>query len=235
MVTSHSNMDPFEIDKFAKLANGWWTPKGPMRGLHDINPVRIKYMESQVSFDGKTILDIGCGAGILAESLAKKGARVTGLDMNKAALNIARLHGETSGCSIEYLVGSAESLVEEGRRIFDIVACMEVLEHVPFPHSLVRACRNLVKPGGHVFFATLNRTRMATFLAVSVAERLLKIVAKGTHDPKRFIKPDELTAWAEEAGLVKQNLSGVRYIPFGPICYLTRDTSVNYMMHFVLK
>ena len=226
------NVDPFEIDKFAKMADVWWQPKGPMKGLHDINPTRVKYITDRVDINGKTVLDIGCGAGILSESLCQQGAWVTGTDMNETALNIARIHARQSNLDIQYLHTTAESMVESASLRFDIVTCMEVLEHVPRPQSIVEACKKLVAPNGHIFFATLNRTWIAYLLAIVAAERVLKIVGRGTHTYNRFIKPDELSGWAEQSGLTQKDLSGIRYIPFGPICYLNKDTSVNYMMHF---
>ena len=210
----------------------WWQAKGPMRGLHDINPVRVKYITDRTTVAGQTVLDIGCGGGILSEALAQRGAQVTGVDMNPTALTIAAVHSTQGRLTIDYRQSTAEQLAIERPRQFDIVACMEVLEHVPSPQSIVRACKDLVKPGGHVFFATLNRTWTAWVLAIFAAEYLLRIVGQGTHTYHRFIRPAELSGWASQAGLVRQDLSGIRYIPFGPICYLTRDTRVNYMMHF---
>ena len=185
--------------------------------------------------NGKTLLDIGCGGGILSESLCQKGALVTGIDMNETALNIARIHSRESRLDITYQHTTAENLAEKAPNSFDIVACMEVLEHVPHPQSIVNACKKLVKPHGHIFFATLNRTWVAWLLAILAAEYVLKIVGTGTHTYKRFIKPKELSGWAKQAGLVEKDLSGIRYIPFGPICYLNNDTRVNYMMHFRAK
>jgi 2-polyprenyl-6-hydroxyphenyl methylase/3-demethylubiquinone-9 3-methyltransferase len=185
-----------------------------------------------VDVRGKTILDIGCGGGILSQALARKGGKVTGIDLNTAALTVARIHAKQSGHAIGYFHAAAEDLAESFREAFDIVACMEVLEHVPRPQSIVNACKKLVKPGGHVFFATLNRTWTAYLLAIVTAEYILRIVGKGTHAYKRFIKPRELSDWAGQAGLTEKDLSGIRYIPFGPICYLNKDTRVNYMMYF---
>jgi 2-polyprenyl-6-hydroxyphenyl methylase/3-demethylubiquinone-9 3-methyltransferase len=233
MAYSPPNIDPDEMEKFTRLSEIWWNPRGPMKSLHHIQPLRLNYIGTRAELQGKRVLDIGCGGGLLAESLAKKGALVTGLDINETMLNLAKSHARESGLSVDYRMGFAESLAEEERGGFDAVVCMEVLEHVPDPAGLIRACRNLVKPGGDVFFATINRTWMARFLAVWVAERVLGIVPAGTHDHRRFIKPEELTIWAMDSGLTKQDLSGVRYIPFGPVCYLTRDVSVNYMMHFL--
>ena len=226
------NIDPSEINKFAKIADAWWNPRGPMKGLHDLNPLRTAYIRNRMEVKGKTILDIGCGGGILSESLAAAGGEVTGIDLNAAALEIARLHAQKTGLAIDYRNDAAETLADEETQKYDAVACMEVLEHVPDPRSIVNACKKLVKPDGHVFLATLNRTWISWLLAIVAAEYLLKIVRKGTHSYNRFITPGELTDWAKAAGLSRKDLSGIRYIPFGPICYLTRDSSVNYMMHF---
>lgn len=233
MMDSRANIDPIETEKFTRLSEIWWNPQGPMKSLHHIHPVRLNYIEARAGLKGKRILDIGCGGGLLSESLAKKGAQVTGLDVNQAMLDLARHHARRSGLTVEYRMGSAESLAKVEKNGFDGVVCMEVLEHVPDPSRLIRACRDLVKPGGDVFFATINRTWLARFLAVCLAEGVLGIVPRGTHDYRRFIKPEELAAWAAEAGLERKDLSGVFYFPFGPLCRLTRSAWINYMMHFL--
>jgi 2-polyprenyl-6-hydroxyphenyl methylase / 3-demethylubiquinone-9 3-methyltransferase len=226
------NLDASEVAAFDAQAARWWSPRGDMRGLHDINPARIDYIERRTRLAGARVVDVGCGAGLLSESLAAAGARVTGIDMSPAMLEAARRHAGRSGLKVDYRMTTAEALAEGEPAAFDAAVCLELLEHVPDPGSLVAACARLVRAGGDVFFATLNRTVAARVLAVWTAERLLGIVPKHTHDWRRFIRPEELCALAEKAGLAKMDISGLRYIPFIRWCRLTRDPSINYLGHF---
>jgi 2-polyprenyl-6-hydroxyphenyl methylase/3-demethylubiquinone-9 3-methyltransferase len=226
------NLDAAEVAVFDAQAARWWSPRGDMRGLHDINPARLDYIRRRARLAGARVVDVGCGAGLIAESLAAAGARVTGIDMSPAMLEAARRHLGSSGLKIDYRLTTAEALAEREPAAFDAAVCLELLEHVPDPGSLVAACARLVRPGGDVFFATLNRTLAARVLAVWTAERLLGIVPKHTHDWRRFIRPEELREMAEEAGLKPMNISGLRYVPYIRWCRLTRDTSINYLGHF---
>ena len=226
------NLDAAEVAAFEAQAARWWSPRGDMRGLHDINPARAAYIRRRARLAGARVVDVGCGAGLLAGSLAAAGAGVTGIDMSPAMLAAARRHAVKSGLSIDYRLTTAEALAEQEPAAFDAVVCLELLEHVPDPASLVAACARLVRPGGDVFFATLNRTVAARVLAVWTAEHLLGIVPKHTHDWRRFIRPAELREMAEEAGLKYMNISGLRYVPYIRWCRLTKDTSINYLGHF---
>lgn len=230
--TGAENLDAAEVAAFEAQAARWWAPRGDMRGLHDINPARAAYIRRRARLAGARVVDVGCGAGLLAESLAAAGAGVTGIDMSPAMLAAARRHAVKSGLSIDYRLTTAEALAEQEPAAFDAVVCLELLEHVPDPASLVAACARLVRPGGDVFFATLNRTVAARVLAVWTAEHLLGIVPKHTHDWRRFIRPAELREMAEEAGLKYMNISGLRYVPYIHWCRLTKDTSINYLGHF---
>ena len=230
--TGKINVDRAVIDDFDAQAERWWSRRGDMRGLHDINPVRVNYVRRRTVLAGRRVLDVGCGGGVLAEPLAQAGARVTGIDMSAAQLAAAGRHAQLSGLCIDYRCTTAETLAESMPDAFDAVTCMELLEHVPRPAAVVTACARLVKPGGDVFFATLNRTVTARVLAVLAAEYLLGIVARGTHDWRRFVRPAELVGWAEAAGLACCDISGLRYLPFVGYCRLTRDTAINYLGHF---
>ena len=225
------NADPNELDKFSQLAHRWWDPESEFKPLHQINPLRLEWIDSHASIAGKRVLDIGCGGGILSESMAVKGAEVTGIDLSSNALAVARLHLMESGNSVEYLEVSAEQLAEQSPASFDVVSCMEMLEHVPNPASTIAACAALVKPGGHVFFSTINRNLKAYLLAVIGAEYVLKMLPKGTHDYAKFIKPSELTRWSKSVGLEPSELIGLSYNPITQIYSLGRDTSVNYLLH----
>ncbi len=229
---SRDNVDQAVIDGFEAQAARWWSPRGAMRGLHDINPVRVDYIRQRTRLAGRRILDVGCGGGLLAEPLARAGGRVTGIDMSAAQLAAARRHAARGGLDIDYRHTTAEALAEAQPEGFDVVVCLELLEHVPRPHGLVAACARLAKSGGDVFFATLNRTLAARVLAVLAAERLLGIVAPGTHDWRRFVRPAELTAWARTAGLRRREIRGLRYLPYLGYCRLSADTSINYLGHF---
>jgi 2-polyprenyl-6-hydroxyphenyl methylase/3-demethylubiquinone-9 3-methyltransferase len=224
------NADQTELDKFAEIAHRWWDPNSEFKPLHDINPLRLDYVDRIAGLAGKTVLDVGCGGGILAESMAQRGAHVTGIDLGEKALKVARLHQLESGVQVDYQHVSVEEMAKRHPRQFDIVTCMEMLEHVPDPGAVVRASAALVKPGGHVFFSTLNRNPKAYLLAIVGAEYLLGLLPRGTHDYARFIKPSELLRHCREAGLDTRDITGMRYDPFGKTYSLAADTSVNYLV-----
>lgn len=225
------NVDQAEIDKFAALASRWWDPESEFKPLHAINPLRLNWIIRQAgSLAGKSVLDVGCGGGILAESMAQAGAQVTGIDLAQQSLTVAKLHGLESGVAVDYQAISAEDMAAQRPAQFDIVTCMEMLEHVPDPGSVVRACASLVKPGGHVFFSTLNRNPKSFLFAIVGAEYLLRMLPKGTHSYENFIKPSELAAAARQAGLTVSQLSGMEYNPITDHYKLSTDTSVNYLM-----
>ena len=225
------NADHKELEKFSQLAHRWWDKNSEFKPLHEINPLRIEWIDGHVDLAGKTVLDIGCGGGILAESMAERGATVTGIDLSEKALGVARLHLLESGNQVDYQYRSAEELAKSSATRFDIVTCMEMLEHVPEPASVVAACAALVKPGGHVFFSTINRNAKAYALAVIGAEFILKILPRGTHEYAKFIKPAELSRWAKSAGLQPDEIIGLSYNPLSSKYRLCRDTDVNYLMH----
>lgn len=226
-----SNADQAEIDKFSALASSWWDPNGPLKTLHDINPLRLAWIRTQAGYlDGQDILDVGCGGGLLAESMAQEGGQVTGIDLAEQSLQIARLHGYESGVSVDYQHTSAEDFAAAHPATFDIVTCMELLEHVPDPTSVIRACATLVKPGGWVFFSTLNRNPKSFLMAIVGAEYLLRMLPRGTHSYEHFIKPSELSAAARTAGLNTTSLAGVTYNPLTHLYRITHDASVNYML-----
>lgn len=225
------NADQNELDKFSQLAHRWWDPESEFKPLHQINPLRLDWIDSHASIAGKSVLDIGCGGGILSESMAVRGGKVTGIDLSSKALAVARLHLMESGNSVEYLDVSAEQLATQSPASFDVVSCMEMLEHVPNPASTIAACAALVKPGGHVFFSTINRNLKAYLLAVIGAEYVLKMLPKGTHDYAKFIKPSELTRWSKSVGLEPSELIGLSYNPITQHYSLGRDTTVNYLLH----
>lgn len=229
-----SNVDPEEIAKFNALASRWWDPDSEFKPLHDINPLRLNYIIEQAGgLKNKKILDIGCGGGILSESMAKAGADVTGIDMGELPLKVARLHQLESGIQVNYQQATSEQYAAQYPHQFDIVTCMELLEHVPSPKATVQDCANLVKPGGHVFFSTINRNLKAFLLAIVGAEYLLKMLPKGTHEYKKFIKPAELGRWSRYAGLKLQDLSGMSYNPITKTYKITQDVSVNYLFAFI--
>ena len=228
----NTNVDPRELDKFAVLAARWWDQDSEFKPLHDINPLRLKYIESRAQgLSGNKVLDVGCGGGILSESMARSGASVTGIDMSSEPLNVARLHLYESALQIDYQQITAEALADRAAGSFDIVTCMEMLEHVPNPASVIQACQRLVKPEGHVFFSTLNRNLKAYLLAVVGAEYVLQLLPKGTHDYAKFIRPSELAAWAEQSDLTVKNFTGMGYNPLTKHYYLSHDVSVNYLVH----
>lgn len=226
-----TNADQIELDKFSQLAHRWWDPHSEFKPLHDINPLRLGWIE-QLSggLEGKRVVDVGCGGGILAESMAARGARVTGIDLAEKALQVARLHQLESGVQVDYRLVAAESLAEEAPDAFDVVTCMEMLEHVPDPVSILSACTRMVKPGGWVFLSTLNRNPKSYLFAVVGAEYLLNLLPKGTHDWNKFIKPHELASYARQVGLETVELMGMTYNPFSKAYRLERDTGVNYLL-----
>lgn len=227
------NADPNELDKFSQLAHRWWDPDSEFKPLHEINPLRLDWIDRHAGISGQKVLDVGCGGGILSESMAQRGALVTGIDLSDKALGVARLHLLESGNTVDYQKISAEELADQSAGRFDIVTCMEMLEHVPNPASTVAACAALVKPGGHVFFSTINRNAKAYLLAVIGAEYVLKMLPKGTHDYAKFIKPSELSRWAKSVRLEPDELIGMSYNPLNQRYSLGRDTDVNYLMHTV--
>lgn len=227
------NADPQELEKFSQLAHRWWDPASEFRPLHEINPLRLEWIDAIAGLAGKVVLDIGCGGGILSESMAARGAYVTGIDLSDKALGVARLHLLESGRVVDYQKQSAEEHAVEAPEKYDIVTCMEMLEHVPDPSSIVAACSRLVKPGGHVFFSTLNRNPKAYLLAVIGAEYVLNLLPKGTHEYAKFIKPSELARWAKSVGLEPDELIGMSYNPLTGIYRLTENTDVNFLLHTV--
>ncbi len=227
------NADPNELQKFSDLAHRWWDPKSEFKPLHDINPLRLDGIDANVGLAGKKVLDVGCGGGLLSEGMAERGAQVTGIDLSEKALGVARLHLLESGRSVDYRHISAESLAAEMPGSFDVVTCLEMLEHVPDPASTVAACARLVKPGGQVFLSTLNRNPKSYLLAVIGAEYLLQMLPKGTHDYAKFIKPSELARHCKAADLEVAEIIGMTYNPFTQRYSLGRDTSVNYLLRTV--
>ena len=227
------NADPNELQKFSDLAHRWWDPKSEFKPLHDINPLRLDWIDANVGLAGKKVLDVGCGGGLLSEGMAERGAQVTGIDLSEKALGVARLHLLESGRSVDYRHISAESLAAEMPGSFDVVTCLEMLEHVPDPASTVAACARLVKPGGQVLLSTLNRNPKSYLLAVIGAEYLLQMLPKGTHDYAKFIKPSELARHCKAADLEVAEIIGMTYNPFTQRYSLGRDTSVNYLLRTV--
>jgi 2-polyprenyl-6-hydroxyphenyl methylase/3-demethylubiquinone-9 3-methyltransferase len=225
------NVDSAEIAKFSRFSAHWWDPNGALKTLHDINPLRLKYVNEKASLKDKMVLDIGCGGGLLTEAMAKLQAHVTGIDMSEEALNVAKLHQHESGLKIEYILTPAEKLAEERPAQFDIVTCMEMLEHVPDPLAIIEACAQLVKPGGHVFISTLNRNLKSYVFAILGAEYIAKILPKGTHDYAKFIRPSELDAWARKAGFHITDMIGLQYSIMTKQFILNDDVSINYIAH----
>lgn len=226
-----ANVDQAELDKFSALASRWWDPESEFKPLHAINPLRLNWiLQHAGQLSGKRVLDVGCGGGILSESMAQAGANVTGIDLAEKSLKIAKLHCLESGVQVDYRTVSAEQFATEQPAQFDVVTCMEMLEHVPDPGSIIQACSQLVKPGGHVFFSTLNRNPKSFLFAIVGAEYLLRLLPRGTHSYENFIKPSELAASARRAGLSLTELAGMEYNPITDIYKLSRDTSVNYLV-----
>lgn len=231
-MSSSVNVDSAEIAKFEALASRWWDPNSEFKTLHDINPLRANWIDQKASVAGKKLVDVGCGGGILAEALAQRGAEVTGIDMGAAPLKVAKLHQLESGVKVRYLQTTAEALAAEEEASYDVVTCLEMLEHVPSPASVVQACARLVKPGGQVFFSTLNRNPKSYLFAVVAAEYLLRMLPKGTHDYEKFIQPAELATYARNAGLQVQEIIGLTYNPLFKTYKLNKkDLTVNYLMH----
>ena len=231
MTTTTHNVDYQEIAKFEELASRWWDPHSDFKPLHDINPLRLEYIDRRANLNGKKVLDVGCGGGILSESMAQRGAHVTGIDMGEAPLSVAKLHKLESGVEVDYQRITAEELATQQPQSFDVVTCLEMLEHVPNPASIIQACSQLVKPGGHVFFSTINRNPKSYLFAIVGAEYILKMLPKGTHDYSKFIKPSELESWARETDLVTRELTGMSYNPLTKKYSLGFDVDVNYLMH----
>lgn len=225
------NANPAELEKFAKLATSWWDPNGPSRALHDLNPARLDFVRESVQLKGARVLDLGCGGGLLSEALAREGAKVVGIDLASDVLAVANLHLHESGQSVDYREVSAEALAEAEPASFDAICCMEMLEHVPDPASVLRACAALLKPGGRLFASTINRTPAAFALAIVGAEYIARLLPKGTHDYAQFIRPSELAAWLRAAGLDLRDVRGLSYDPILRRGRLTSRTSVNYLVH----
>lgn len=232
-MTEHTlNFDPQEIAKFEELASRWWDPDSEFKPLHEINPLRLEYIDRRSSIKGKKVVDVGCGGGILAESMALKGANVLGIDMGKAPLSVAQLHKLETGAELDYQQITAEELADQETEQYDVVTCMEMLEHVPDPASVIAACYKLVKPGGHVFFSTINRNPKSYLFAIVGAEYILQMLPKGTHDYSKFIKPSELESWARATDLHLRELTGMSYNLLSKKYSLGHDVDVNYLMHF---
>jgi len=230
-MTPQLNVDPQEIAKFEALASRWWDRSSEFKPLHDINPLRANYIDQHSPVAGKRLVDVGCGGGILAEAMAQRGAIVTGIDMGEAPLSVARLHQLESGVAVDYRQATAEQLAAEQGETFDVVCCLEMLEHVPDPAAVVSACAALAKPGGTVYFSTINRNPKAFAFAIVGAEHILQLLPAGTHDYAKFIKPSELATWVRAAGLVLQGMTGLTYNPLSKQYRLVeQDVSVNYML-----
>jgi len=226
-----NNVDHAEIAKFEALASRWWDPASEFKPLHDINPLRLDFIDERTGLSGKQVLDVGCGGGILSESMAARGAQVTGIDMGEAPLAVARLHLKESGEQVDYQRIPVEQLAAQQPASFDVVTCLEMLEHVPDPASVIEACMRLVKPGGHVFFSTINRNPKAWLMAIVGAEYILRLLPKGTHEYRKLIKPSELGQWARQAGLDIQELTGMHYNPLTQHYSLGPGVDVNYLVH----
>jgi len=226
------NVDAAEIAKFEALAARWWDTEGEFRPLHEINPLRLDWIRQRVNLSGRRVVDIGCGGGILAEAMAAAGATVTGIDAAPGPLTVARLHQAESGAEVEYLHMTAETLASERAGQYDVVTCLEMLEHVPSPPEVIEACRRLVRPGGDVFFSTINRNPKSFLFAIIGAEYVLRLLPRGTHEYNKFIRPSELEAWARHAGLDHRDTTGMQYNPLTRQYSLGPDVDVNYLMHF---
>jgi 2-polyprenyl-6-hydroxyphenyl methylase/3-demethylubiquinone-9 3-methyltransferase len=230
-MTVHTNADPAELAKFSELAHRWWDPESEFRPLHQINPLRLDWIDSLVGLSGKRVLDVGCGGGILSDSMARRGADVTGIDLASKALKVAQLHAlEAATPNIHYVETSVEALAAEQPASFDVVTCMEMIEHVPDPASVVRACSTLVKPGGWVFFSTINRNPKAFLFAIVGAEYVLRLLPRGTHEYAKFVRPAELAAHCRASGLALDHMRGMEYNPLTQRYWLSGDTSVNYLV-----
>lgn len=233
-MTAHSlNVDPAEIARFEALAHRWWDPEGELKTLHDINPTRLAYIERLAPLVGKRVVDVGCGGGILSETMAGRGATVTGLDAAEAAIQVATLHQLRSHSGVSYVQAIPEEFAEANPAAYDIVTCMELLEHVPRPRAVIEACARMLRPGGSLFFSTINRTPAAYLLAVIGAEYLLRLLPRGTHHYARFIRPAELASWVRSAGLAVREVRGMSYNPFARRASLSDQVQVNYLLHAV--
>ena len=232
MTETLHNVDPDEIEKFERLAGRWWDPNSEFKPLHDINPLRLDYIDRLAPLSGQTVLDVGCGGGLLTEGMAGRGARVTGIDMGKTPLSVARLHQHESGLEIDYRQTTAEQLASEEAGAYDIVTCLEMLEHVPDPAKTIAACAELITDDGYVFLSTINRNPKAWLFAVVGAEYVLNLLPRGTHDYNKFIRPSEMEEWARDAGLQLADLTGMSYNPLTQTYSLGRDVSVNYLACF---
>lgn len=233
MTTANDNADPGELEKFAALAAGWWAPDGPFRTLHEINPLRVDYIASRAALDGARVLDVGCGGGLLSEALARRGALVTGIDLADANIAAAAAHAADNGLEIDYRCVSVEAIARADAARFDVVTCLELLEHVPDPGSIVTACATAVRPGGRVFFSTINRNLKSFLLAVVGAEHVLRIVPRGTHEYRKLIRPAELGRWCRAASLELRELTGLHYNPLLRSYRLGGNVHVNYLAHTV--
>ena len=232
MNTAAHNVDSGEIAKFEALASRWWDPTSEFKPLHDINPLRLRYIAERIELAGLRVVDVGCGGGLLAEGLARAGARVTGIDMGEAPLSVARLHLLESGLEVDYRQSTAEALAKSEPASFDALTCLEMLEHVPDPASVIAACAELVRPGGKVFFSTINRNPKSYLFAIIGAEYLLHLLPKGTHDYRKFIRPSELERWARKCGLQIEDITGMTYNPLTGAYRLGDDVDVNYLACF---
>ncbi len=230
-----ANVDRAEIAKFEAIANRWWDQESEFKPLHQINPLRLDFIDETASLADKDVLDVGCGGGILSESMARRGARVTGIDMGDTPINVAKLHSLESALDIDYQQISAEQLAQQRADSqapqFDIITCLEMLEHVPDPGSVIQACADMLKPGGHLFLSTINRNPKSYLFAIVGAEYLLKLLPRGTHDYSKFIRPSELAAWVRQSGLVSHQMIGLVYNPITQSYKLADDVDVNYMLH----
>ncbi len=233
IMTTHVNVDPAEIRKFEELASRWWDRQGEFKPLHDINPLRLNFINTGSALSGKRVIDIGCGGGILCESMSECGATVIGIDMGKAPLSVAQLHAMESDYDIDYQKITAEEMASNHAGEFDIVTCMELLEHVPDPSSVINACMQLVKPGGSVYFSTINRNPKSFLFAIVGAEYIMKMLPRGTHEYSKFIRPSELDNWCRDAGLDVISIEGITYNPVTGMFRTSRDVDVNYMVHYV--
>lgn len=232
MTASTANADPAELAKFSGLAGRWWDPMGPSRPLHELNPIRLQYLERAAPLAGRSVVDVGCGGGILSEAMARRGARVLGIDLARPVLDVAELHALQSGIAVEYREIAAESLAEEHSGEFDLATCMEMLEHVPDPAAALAALGKLVRPGGDIVVSTLDRHPRAFAVAILGAEYIARVLPRGTHDYLKFIRPSELARWGRTAGLELRDLAGIGYNPFTRAFRLSADTRINYLAHF---
>lgn len=229
-ILSEKNIDPNEIAKFNQLAQEWWDPHGPMKPLHQLNPLRLKYIQDITPLTTKRILDVGCGGGLLSEAMAQAGGQVTGIDISENLLQIAKLHAKQKNLNINYQQTAVEELSNENK--FDVITCMELLEHVPNPESIIKTCADLLNPDGLIFFSTINRNLKAYLSAIIAAEYILQMLPKGTHQYSKLIKPSEIKHWASKSNLKLGGLRGISYRPFSGDFYLSSDVSVNYMIYF---